>query len=323
MASTIPAGGGSEPGSGITATRPAEPLDGPAPAVPGIAVGSRYHRLAGGAGRRRWATAVAGILVLAGGLVLVSGSQRVARWLPGDGLPLLRGQTALALLFLAEGLFLPLVLVVARWVEKRPAGTVLSVQGRVRCRWLGWCLVLTLAWYLTLATVTVLGGSEQWVGWQAFAGPFTALAAAVVVGSAGEELVFRGLLLQAAGRFFSQPWPAILIQAVLWTAMYNPSQIWAAACLLAIGITLGWLTIHTGGPEAAIAWHAAQGVSATVLGVAFWDGGQAPTDQTSGDLTAGPAIVYLLLSALIVAALYGLARTLKPTTTYTLGRPDR
>ena len=118
-----------------------------------------------------------------------------------------------------------------------------------------------------------------------------------------QELLFRSLVMQAVGGFFASPWPAVIIQAGLWTMVHWPSSLWGAVNVACVGLMLGMLTVRTGGLEAAIAAHLAwNGVTYGLL-VAFYPppSGQAPVDQNMGDLPAAMAIFDL---ALVAAALY-------------------
>jgi membrane protease YdiL (CAAX protease family) len=258
-----------------------------------------FHRLAVHPRQRWWmpvlATAALGVLfviiqvILYGiasvGLLIVDRSAD-----PTTDLPV-RLEVGLGLASIA--IALPLVLLAARFVQSRPAGTVSSVRGRLRWRWLGACLppaVLTtllmlagatgLMW-LTGAPDAPLASDGQWVGAATFLGGLAMLLALVPVQAAAEEYVFRGWLLQAIGAFTRSPWPAIAAQAFLFAAMHGWGTPWGFVDLVVLGAVLGWLTVRTGGLEAAIALHASRNLILLTLAAAD---GTLSLDQTAADM---------------------------------------
>ncbi|MET9453181.1 CPBP family intramembrane glutamic endopeptidase [Streptomyces cinerochromogenes] len=211
--------------------------------------------------------------------------------------------TALDLLSIAVGI--PVVLLAVRWIGKRPAGTVSSVAGRLRWRWLLLC-VLTAVPVLGLAMAGMFllpadGEPEsQWVGWPAFARALAMLVLLVPVQAAAEEYVFRGWLTQTAGAFLRSPWAAILPQAVLFAAAHGLGTPWGFADLVVFALAAGWLTWRTGGLEASIALHTVNNLFS--FGVAAAVVGGLDSDETAAD--AGWQLVALdvLSIALYTAA---------------------
>jgi membrane protease YdiL (CAAX protease family) len=187
---------------------------------------------------------------------------------------------------------LPLVLLGTRFLQSRPAGTVSSVVGRLRWGWLGLCLGLA-----TVTIVVMLSGSiglmaltgdpdasltaGDLVGIGPFLGGMALLLALVPLQAAAEEYVFRGWLLQTIGAFMRSPWPAIAVQAVLFAAMHGWGTPWGFADLVAFGVILGWLTVRTGGLEAAIALHVMNNLISMSLGVVD---GSLTLDETAADM---------------------------------------
>jgi membrane protease YdiL (CAAX protease family) len=180
--------------------------------------GFPYHRMGRCTGRHRWWRPLLGtLLFLPSWLVLslllfaVSYGLGTAAGYPelqdgGVDLGPLRN-TALDLTYIA--IALPLILLAVRWTERRPAGTLSSVTGRLRFRWLTWCLLAAVVPMLLLAVTTALlpddgaasGDSGPWVGWRAFLTSLSVLAVFIPVQAAAEEYVFRGWLTQAVGAF--------------------------------------------------------------------------------------------------------------------------
>ncbi|MFF8654726.1 CPBP family intramembrane glutamic endopeptidase [Streptomyces huasconensis] len=261
---------------------PHHPLPPPAPSpLP-------YHRLALLTGRHRWWRPLAGTgLVLAGGvavmlLVLLGGQVAGAlldRPVDRDGFRVWGGigETGLGLLSLA--LLLPVVLLAARWAQRRPAGTVSSVAGRLRWGWLGRCTAMGLPLVAVAFGVMMLlpspagDGSDdmRWVGLPDFLVGLAMVCALVPFQAAAEEYVFRGWLTQAAGAWLRSPWLAVLPQAPLFAAAHGWGTPWGFADLMVFALVAGLLTVRTGGLEAAIGLHVlnnllAMGVSAAIVG---------------------------------------------------------
>jgi CAAX protease family protein len=198
--------------------------------------------------------------------------------------------------FVDIGLGLPIVLLTVRWVGRRPLGSVLSVVNRLRWRWLFMCVVLAMAagllsvgmsvvvfdWRWSAAVSDVGGGG--WIGWDEFLLPLVMLVLFVPVQSAAEEVIARGWLLQLVGaygverpnggpvarawaRLMCSPWPAILVSSVVFAAWHESSERMVALLVWALG--LAWLTVRTGGLEAAIALHVVSNLAVSLPPVAF------------------------------------------------------
>jgi membrane protease YdiL (CAAX protease family) len=264
------------------------------PDLPGLP----YHRLARYTPHHRWWRPLLGTLVLLFGSVLAA----VFFYVLADVLGRIAGYpelpdgevdfgpvlgTALDLAVIALDLLL--VLLVVRWVGRRPAGTLSSVTGRLRWRWLARCLLAAVPAMVLLTVVAFFlpddrSGSEAdgvWVGWGTFLVSLAMLAVLVPLQSAAEEYVFRGWLLQAAGAFARSPWVVVLPQAALFAAAHGWGTPWGFADLLVFGLVAGWLTIRTGGLEASVALHVVNNLLAFGLSAAVVDG--LASDETAAD----------------------------------------
>lgn len=276
--------------------------------------GFSYHRMARRAGRHRWWRPLLGTtLFLPSWIVLILllyafsyalGTAAGYPELPDGGVDLgpLRN-TALDLTYIA--IALPLIMLAVRWTERRPAGTLSSVTGRLRVRWLARCLLAAFFPVTLLALTTALlpddgaasGDPAAWVGMRSFLISLAVLAVFVPVQAAAEEYVFRGWLTQAAGAFLRSPWLAVHPQAALFATAHGWGTTWGFIDLLFFGLVAGWLTIRTGGLEATIALHIlnnllAFGVSAAVVG------------GLSSDDTAADAPWQLALADMATVLLY-------------------
>ncbi|GGL93351.1 CPBP family intramembrane glutamic endopeptidase [Micromonospora yangpuensis] len=218
----------------------------------------------------RWWRSVAAVLVAFLG-VLVSLTAAAVAMHVQPRLPLLGDYTLMAYSIAGVAVALPIAMLTVKTIERRPAGSVLSIAGRIRRRWLAVCLVVAvptaLAGMISGFVIEVLTHTSdveptpaQPSGWPGV-GPYLTTVAVVAVFLVGqvtaEEYISRGVILQAIGRFFRSPWPAIGGQAVVFAALHGPGTVWGVLLVLTMGVALGWLTVVTGGIEAGIAFHLA------------------------------------------------------------------
>ncbi|MFH8462629.1 lysostaphin resistance A-like protein [Streptomyces sp. NPDC017991] len=259
-----------------------------------------YHRMAHVTGRHRWWRPLIGTVTVVGMWLLLFMVVYVVTYGVGsahgypedsdeaiDFGPTLN--TALDLTYLA--LAIPVVLLAVRWVGRRPAGTVSSVQGRLRTRRLGRYVLVALpvvaAGTGAMLLVPAGGGTagtsgEVWVGLDRYLPALAMLLVLVPLQAAAEEYAFRGWLLQAVGGLFRSPWIAVLPQAVLFAAGHGWGTPAGFADLVVFGVLAGWLTVRTGGLEAAIALHAVNNLMSFALAAAFVGG--LDSDETAADL---------------------------------------
>ncbi|WP_405813100.1 MULTISPECIES: CPBP family intramembrane glutamic endopeptidase [unclassified Streptomyces] len=271
---------------------------GSAPAFPVQPGPLPFHRMALITGQHSWwrplagtalalmATAVMTVMLASG--TEVAGelanrpldSEGTASW--GD-----IGDTALALLSIVFAI--PAVLLAAHCVQHRPMGTVSSVQSRLRWRWLAICLALALPLVLLTVAVQALmpapageSGDLAWAGTQAFLTGLATVWLLVPFQAAAEEYAFRGWLLQAVGSWFRSPWMAITPQALLFATAHGWGTVWGFTDLVVFGVVTGWLTIRTGGLEAAIALHMLNNLVSMSIAAAF--AGAFASDDTAADM---------------------------------------
>ncbi|MDQ0363691.1 CPBP family intramembrane glutamic endopeptidase [Catenuloplanes indicus] len=278
-----------------------------------------YHRLARTARHRWWRPLAGTLLVTAGALVaalgpyLVAGLVGLGLGAPQDefGWPSLGDEADLAVGLAGLGLVIPVVLLAARGVQKRPAGTVSSVAGRLRWRWLGRCVLLAVPAVGLMYGVLFLLPAPAEEETVAFAGwPRFALGAAVVLlltpfQAAGEEYLFRGWLVQAFGSWFRSPWPGIVVSAVAFGLLHGYGTPWGMADLIFFGVVAAVLTIRTGGLEAAIVLHAAGNVAGLLVAAAV---GALAGEETATDASALVAAVDMVMVTLYAAAVLRQAR---------------
>jgi membrane protease YdiL (CAAX protease family) len=232
----------------------------------------------------------------------------------------------LAVKLLSLAVLTPVVLLAAWAVQRRPPGSLTSVTGRLRGRWLVVCAKLAigaslLSYLASWIAFTVTDHQEPppgWAGWAAFLPAAIAIVLLVPFQAAAEEYVFRGWLLQAiasctlqdrkgligraASAVFRTPWPAIIVSAAVFTACHA-YQGWALLDVSLFGITAGWLAVRTGGLEAPIALHVLNNLVAFLSPAALGRLGQAlrvtvvPWQSVVATVVQLAAFAYLVLSA--------------------------
>jgi membrane protease YdiL (CAAX protease family) len=298
---------------------------------------SPYHRLARTPGHRWWRTVLGTLFIVVGGAVLGIGgflAVTVAAVVAGrpenaDEIPSFGERTDLALAFLLIAVLLPLALVAARWIQGRPAGTLSSVTGRLRLRWLMICLpvaFVAIAVFLTGGTLLAGATGEDLgmeaydlVGWGPFLVSMAVLLLVVPPQAAAEEYLMRGWLLQAVGAWCRSPWLPIVLQAVVFAGLHGWGTPWGFADLVLFGVVAGWLTVRTGGLEAAIALHVANNLLASVAAAAF---GELGMEETAADMPWQFVAVDLPVLLAYTAAIMWLARRRGLATRTPAGDPD-
>lgn len=249
-----------------------------------IEAGQPYHLLARNFAHRWWRPLPALVLMAAASLVALVTAMAVLalvtlfppRLIP-VGVSLYRSHPELIDRVLADPMWMlfagfatlialvPAVLCTVRWVQKRPLGSVTSVVGAMRVRWLGTCasyafLVFGAAFAVTVVYQVIFGGppgGPGFPGWPDYARIVLIALLIVPLQSAAEEYVFRGFLLQTLTAWFRTPWVAMVVSSLLFLAGhgYNDPLVWCE--LLLMGMAMSWLTIRTGGLEASIGMHVA------------------------------------------------------------------
>ncbi|AXE28148.1 CPBP family intramembrane metalloprotease (plasmid) [Streptomyces globosus] len=275
--------------------------------------GTQYHEQARNGRQRAWHrlgefAVVAGLFLVA--MVLLVGiGMAVGQALgfgpaPEDGGDRLLADPladqALALTGLALGI--PAVLLGVLWCGRRPPGTVVSVAGRMRWRWLGLCAAVAFAVMAVQMGVLVLW---EWLaaGDEVFEGDVPGMtrllvglvlfAALVPFQAAAEEFIFRGWLVQFFGGFLRSPWPGVCVASVLFALAHGFGGWSGFFLLLYSALWWGWLVLRTGGLEAVIAMHTANNVLSFGLALAL---GQLADAGTAAD-APWQALVVELVSA--------------------------
>ncbi|MBM2618311.1 CPBP family intramembrane metalloprotease [Actinoplanes sp. LDG1-06] len=280
-----------------------------------------YHRLARTPAHRWWRPVLGTLFILAGGvfatlagyMVVTAAAMLAGRPNNVDGMASFGEHADLALAFLTIAVLLPLTLLAARWIQRRPAGTLSSVTGRLR-----WPLLAKLAPVALIAVVALIAGGvglsaltdgadsglgDPLAGWGPFALSMLLLLVVVPPQAAAEEYFTRGWLLQATGVWFRRPWVPIAFQALVFAAAHGWGTPWGFADLFLFGAVTGWLTVRTGGLEAAIALHVMNNLVSAGIAAAY---NQLTITETAADMPwqmAAVDVLVLTAYALVVLKL--------------------
>ncbi|MUL39835.1 CPBP family intramembrane metalloprotease [Streptomonospora sp. PA3] len=274
---------------------PARPRRGPAGTV-GPPAGARYHRLARTQRFRWWrpplAVVVAVLVIVLVQLILATAAVVVAvvSGIQGTGDQIFRMPLANVVMQLVViATMAPIVIATAWLIQRRPAGTLFSVTGRLRLRWLVCCAALAVP--ALVLSFGVLFGLQRLTSPEArFIGEFgggsdfalavVLIAVLVPFQASAEEIALRGFVMQSVGslgagageprggspvsRFLRTPVLGILISGTVFTALHSYFG-WGLVDVAVFGIAMAWLTWFTGGLEAAIGLHVLHNITAFTI----------------------------------------------------------
>ncbi|WP_157431620.1 CPBP family intramembrane glutamic endopeptidase [Actinomadura hibisca] len=303
--------------------------------------GRPFHQMARTAAHRWWRPLVGTLAILAAGLGLMMVLMIVGTIVqfavtgeaaePADGEPMF-GSVNAELAFNLAGLavFLPLVLLAAWGIQRRRPGTLSSVTGRLRWRWLLVCAGLAVLFCIAgfgaslLASMVVddpADEAQHWVGWGEFLLPAAIILLLVPFQASAEEYMFRGWILQGVGactlensrgrfgramsRAFRTPWPGMVVGAALFTSGHGYTG-WGVLDIFAFGVIAAWITVRSGGLEAAIALHVFNNLMAFLLPAAV-----GRLDLEQGDVPWQYVIADVVPMLLYAAAVSWLVRRKK------------
>lgn len=325
------------PSSWIAAPGPTTP---PPPSLPpldprtGLPTGAHYrdlayHRLAlSDPKHRRWSplaeggALVAGIMLVT--IVFAIGVAIVALILGADSFFMDMSSTDVEqmdmtnpwiflFLFGSVAIWMPVVLLMRWLLRPRPLGLIWSVTGRIRWKWLLTTMGLaTAVFVLIYGLMTVLevalagaGGGEATatvqrhpLWWLTLIMGFLV----VPIQCTAEELVFRGYLAQAIGRWLKNPAWAILLPAPVFMLghMYD---VWGQLSVLWMAVVAGFITWRTGGLEAAISLHVVNNMVVTVTSVLWPSDPTQASESSVGFMGFGVIFVIELVYGLLVLLL--------------------
>ena len=140
---------------------------------------------------------------------------------------------------------------------------LLSVEGRVRWRYLLVCLAVALValngMLLLSSVVEGFPGFDIQTGFWAFV---IVIVLTSPLQAVAEEVFFRGYLLQALGSVVAAPWFGIVVSSVIFAYVHGSQNLALFCDRLAFGLLAAVLVRLTGGLEAGIAAHVINNVFA-------------------------------------------------------------
>ncbi|WP_415840697.1 lysostaphin resistance A-like protein, partial [Nocardiopsis rhodophaea] len=248
--------------------------------------GSAYHRM-GRTWRHRWWIPVVAFVFAAALYLLVQTIMGVA----GAIIAVLHGHEFsaesplgatvpdLVFLLLTIAVMTPVVMLAVRLIQRRPVGTLISVEGRMRWRWLFICLLAAVPVLVVFAAAlyvlqAVVAPDEPFIaefgGGSAFVPALVAIVLLVPFQASAEEFALRGFLMQLVGsygadpgerrgsgawaRFLRTPVLGIAVTTALFTSLHEYTG-WGLVNVAVLGAGLALITWYTGGLEAPIALH--------------------------------------------------------------------
>ncbi|MFC4050526.1 type II CAAX prenyl endopeptidase Rce1 family protein [Actinomadura syzygii] len=312
--------------------------------------GAPFHRLARNPPHRWWRPLAGSLVIVAGGMglaVVVMIIGMIVRTVVEGGVPdtdsdsVFGNDTAdLAFDLGSLALFLPVALFAAWGLQRRRPGTLSSVAGRLRWRWMLACCGLAVLFCIVSFGASIVAGAavddqssgdEHWVGWGRFLAPAIVILLLVPFQSAAEEYVFRGWLLQAVGActledvkgrvgrafsvVFRTPWPGIVVGSALFTSGHGYTG-WGILDIFFFGAVAAWLAVKTGGLESSIALHVFNNLMAFLLPAAVGE-----LDIEQGGVPWQVVAADIAPMALYAATVVWLARRMK-IQTVTAGPED-
>jgi membrane protease YdiL (CAAX protease family) len=227
----------------------------------------------------------------------------------------------LAYLNLVLAAAIPVTWFLARVVHGLRPRWLASVRPRIRWRWFGLCLGLSvLSLFATLVVSSLLPSSSSDPQVSGSLNDFTdttrnfllVVLVLTPLQAAGEEYAFRGYLTQAFGGLFGNRFAAVVGPALLFALAHGAQSAPVFFDRFAFGVVAGVLVVVTGGLEAGIAMHVLNNWLAFGLALAFGDMGST-LNPVGGSwwgipVTLTQSLVYLGL-ALFAARRRGLETT--------------
>jgi uncharacterized protein len=137
-----------------------------------------------------------------------------------------------------------------------------SVRPRLRWRFLAMCLgVAVIATAVSLVSQLLLEPVQVHLQ-QGFWAFLIVIVLTSPIQAAGEEVFFRGYLMQALGSLYGRPWFGVIVSSVVFAFFHGSQNVPLFVDRLAFGLLAAALVWRTGGLEAGIAAHVINNVFA-------------------------------------------------------------
>jgi membrane protease YdiL (CAAX protease family) len=220
-------------------------------------------------------------------IVAFGGSAIAVKLATGDSDQVDRMMDGMFGLFVPFGLLTLLVLLWARFFEKRSPATLGLIRARAFLSYIrGFALGLLFMGAVVgvMAAgggVTVQTDGTQPTGYAAL-GTVLILVLAFVVQGGTEEVITRGWFMQVLGARY-RPWIGVVVSSVLFSALHAATQPVAIINLLLFGLFMSFYYLREGSLWGICGWHSAWNWS-MMHGLGLTVSGQEPTDGVLFDL---------------------------------------
>ena len=196
-------------------------------------------------------------------------------------------------------LLIPVAALLARTLYGIKPRRLSSVRRGLRWTWLGACVAMAASVWVLLFALVLAGvlaeGSARLVS--AVVAFLLVVLFTTPLQAAGEEYIFRGLLMQAFGATRLPTWCCCVATGALFATAHLQFQPALFADRLLLGVVFAWLVVRTGGLEASIAIHAIKNVAVLVPAGLLGDVEEA---IDPGAVTWVPFVVDVVLLAIVV-----------------------
>ncbi len=158
---------------------------------------------------------------------------------------------------------IPISLVLVSGLHRVPARWLWSVGPGIRWRYLIGCLVIAIVALNGVMLLSTLIEPPLDIRAQSgLVGFLVVILLTSPLQAVGEEIFFRGYLMQALGSMVARPWFGVVVSAVVFALLHGLQNPPLFVDRLVFGLLAGWLVWRTGGLEAGIAAHVVNNVFA-------------------------------------------------------------
>ena len=202
---------------------------------------------------------------------------------------------------------IPASMIATRIAYGRPRGRLFSVTGRLRWGWLLQCMALVAPlWVVYLAASWVVFGQEVLPRPEAWIGLLVVTLLTTPLQAAGEEVAFRGLVVQAVGAWIRSPVVALAVStavsAAIFVAAHGSMDVWIWIDIGSLAVAACWLAWRTGGIEAGIALHVVNNLAVTFVGILLGglEESYVDTETTGSPVSATMSVVVMTIATALI-----------------------
>ena len=202
---------------------------------------------------------------------------------------------------------IPASMIATRIAYGPPRGRLFSVTGRLRWGWLLQCMALVAPlWVVYLAASWVVFGQEVLPRPEAWIGLLVVTLLTTPLQAAGEEVAFRGLVVQAVGAWIRSPVVALAVStavsAAIFVAAHGSMDVWIWIDIGSLAVAACWLAWRTGGIEAGIALHVVNNLAVTFAGILLGglEESYVDTETTGSPVSATMSVVVMTIATALI-----------------------